>query len=30
MYEKFLAYEDAYWSSNAKIAKKEDYSGKSI
>ena len=28
MYEKFLAYEDAYWASKAKIAEEEGYLGK--
>ena len=27
MYEKFLAYEDAYWASKAKIAEAEGYLG---
>ena len=27
MYEKFLAYEDAYWASKAKIAEDEGYLG---
>jgi len=27
MYKKFLAYEDAYWASKAKIAEDEGYSG---
>ena len=27
MYEKFLAYEDAYWASSAKIAEDEGYLG---
>lgn len=28
MYEKFLAYEDAYWAAKAKQAEKEGYLGK--
>jgi len=28
MYEKFLAYEDAYWASKAKLAEREGYLGK--
>ena len=27
MYEKFLAYEDAYWASKAKVAENEGYLG---
>jgi len=27
MYEKFLAYEDAYWANKAKLAEKEGYLG---
>lgn len=27
MYEKFLAYEDAYWASKAKLAEQEGYLG---
>jgi prevent-host-death family protein len=27
MYEKFLAYEDAYWASKAKLAENEGYLG---
>ena len=29
MYEKFLAYEDAYWASKAKLAEDEGYLGES-
>ena len=28
MYEKFLAYEDAYWASKARVAEEEGYLGK--
>ena len=30
MYEKFLAYEDAYWASKAKISEDEGYLGHNV